>query len=80
MIPGHPGVPGDRLGTKKDVEDQLALQQYASDQVKAQAQQGKCWDAAEKEVTLEKYKDMPGYASGLPLTVRRYCGIWGRGS
>src|SRR5689334_9296968 len=45
MIPGHPGQPGDRLGTKKDVEDQLALQQYASDQVKGPAQQGKCWDA-----------------------------------
>ena len=25
MIPGHPGQPGDRLGTKKDVEDHIAL-------------------------------------------------------
>jgi glyoxylase-like metal-dependent hydrolase (beta-lactamase superfamily II) len=80
MIPGHPGQPGDRLGTKQDVEEQMALQQYASDAVKGPAQQGKCWDAAEKEVTLDKYKDMPGYAAGLPLVVRRYCGIWGRGS
>src|SRR5687767_2567724 len=30
MIPGHPG-PGDRLGTKKDVEDQLAFLREASD-------------------------------------------------
>jgi glyoxylase-like metal-dependent hydrolase (beta-lactamase superfamily II) len=80
MIPGHPGVPADRLGTKKDVEDQLALMQYASEQVKGPAQQGQCWDQAEREVKLEKYKDMPGYAGGLPLVVRRYCGLWGRGS
>src|SRR5687767_6438175 len=26
MIPGHPGQPGDRLGTKKDVEFQIELQ------------------------------------------------------
>src|SRR4051812_28496506 len=80
MIPGHPGAPNDRLGTKKDVEEQLAIQQYASDEVKGPAQSGKCWDAVEKEVTLDKYKDMPGYAGGLPLVVRRYCGLWGRGS
>ena len=80
MIPGHPGQPDDRLGTKKDVEEQMALQQHASDSVKGPAQQGKCWDAAEKEVTLDRYKDMPGYANGLPMVVRRYCGLWGRGS
>jgi glyoxylase-like metal-dependent hydrolase (beta-lactamase superfamily II) len=80
MIPGHPGQPGDRLGTKKDVEAQIELQQYASEAVKGPARQGKCWEPAEKEVQLEKYKDMPGYANGLPLVVRRYCGLWGRGT
>jgi glyoxylase-like metal-dependent hydrolase (beta-lactamase superfamily II) len=80
MIPGHPGVPGDRLGTKKDVEDQIALQQYASDMVKAQARAGKCWNPAEAETQFEKYKDMPGYANGRPYVVRRYCGLWGRGT
>ena len=80
MIPGHPGQPGDRLGTKKDVEDQIALQQHASDVVKEQARAGKCWNPAEAEVQFEKYKDMPGYANGRPYVVRRYCGLWGRGT
>jgi glyoxylase-like metal-dependent hydrolase (beta-lactamase superfamily II) len=79
MIPGHPG-PGDRLGTKKDVQDQLDFLQHASETVKAAARQGKCWDAAEKEVQLEKYKDWPGYANNLQFVVRRYCGLWGRGT
>ena len=30
LIPGHPGAPNDRLGTKKDAEDQLKLYQAAS--------------------------------------------------
>jgi glyoxylase-like metal-dependent hydrolase (beta-lactamase superfamily II) len=80
MIPGHPGQPGDRLGTKKDVEDQLALVRYASEEVKKWAREGKCWEPAEKEVKLEKYESWPGYAAGLPLVVRRYCGLWGRGT
>jgi len=80
LIPGHPGQPGDRLGTKKDVEDQLALIRYASDEVKKWARDGKCWEPAEKEVKLEKYETWPGYQSGLPLVVRRYCGLWGRGT
>ena len=81
LIPGHPGQPGGRLGTKKDVEANIELLQYASEQVKAAARQGKCWDAAEKEVTLEKYKDLPGYnPASLLMVVRRYCGLWGRGT
>jgi len=80
MIPGHPGQPGDRLGTKQDVEDHIALQQYVSDVVKAQARAGKCWNPAEAETQFEKYKDMPGYANGRAYTVRRYCGFWGRGT
>ena len=80
MIPGHPGQPGDRLGTKKDVEEQLALIRYASDEVKKWAREGKCWEPAEKEVKLEKYESWPGYQAGLPLVVRRYCGLWGRGT
>jgi glyoxylase-like metal-dependent hydrolase (beta-lactamase superfamily II) len=80
MIPGHPGQPGDRLGTKKDVEDQIALQQHVSDRVRAAAQEGKCWDAVEKEMQFDQYKDMPGYANGLQMVLRRYCGLWGRGT
>jgi len=80
LIPGHPGQPADRLGTKKDVEDQLAFLRDASEEVKAAARAGKCWDAAEKEVKLEKYQNWPGYQSNLQFVVRRYCGLWGRGT
>lgn len=80
MIPGHPGAPGDRLGTKKDVDDQIALQQHVSDVVKEQARAGKCWNPAETELQFDRYKDMPGYANGRPYVVRRYCGLWGRGA
>jgi len=79
LIPGHPG-PGDRLGTKKDVEDQLKLLQAASAEMKVLAQAGKCWEPAEKEFKLAGYENWPGYASGLPLIARRYCGLWGRGT
>ena len=79
MIPGHPG-PGDRLGTKKDVQEQLALLQDVSETVKVAAREGKCWDAVEREMKLPKYESMPGYAAGLPMVLRRYCGLWGRGT
>jgi glyoxylase-like metal-dependent hydrolase (beta-lactamase superfamily II) len=79
LIPGHPG-PGDRLGTKKDVEDQLALLQAASAEGKRLGQEGKCWDVAEKEFKLSGYENWPGYANGLPFIARRYCALWGRGT
>ena len=79
LIPGHPG-PGDRLGTKKDVEEQLTLLRDASEAVKIAAREGKCWDGVEKEMKLPKYENMPGYANGLPFVLRRYCGLWGRGT
>jgi glyoxylase-like metal-dependent hydrolase (beta-lactamase superfamily II) len=80
LIPGHPGQPNDRLGTKKDVEDQLTLLRDASEAVKVAAREGKCWDAAEKEVKLPKYESWPGYQNNLLFVVRRYCGLWGRGT
>jgi len=79
MIPGHPG-PGGRLGTKKDVEDQLAFMQEASAAIKTEAQAGKCWDTVEKEFKLPKYESWPNYANGLPFIARRYCALGGRGS
>jgi glyoxylase-like metal-dependent hydrolase (beta-lactamase superfamily II) len=80
LIPGHPGQPNGRLGTKKDAEDQLALLQEASAEMKKLGQEGKCWDAAEKEFKLPKYASWPGYENGLPFIARRYCGLWGRGT
>jgi len=79
LIPGHPG-PGDRLGTKKDVQDQLTLLQDASEAVKVAARDGKCWEPAEKELKLPKYEKWPGYENNLQFVVRRYCGLWGRGT
>ncbi|MFM9888336.1 MAG: MBL fold metallo-hydrolase [Burkholderiales bacterium] len=79
LIPGHPG-PGDRLGTKKDVQDQLTLLETASAEMKKLAQEGKCWDVAEKDFKLPAYESWPGYANGLPFIARRYCGLWGRGT
>jgi glyoxylase-like metal-dependent hydrolase (beta-lactamase superfamily II) len=79
LIPGHPG-PGDRLGTKKDAQDQLALLQAASTEMKKLAQDGKCWAAAEKEFKLPGYETWPGYAENLEFIARRYCGLWGRGT
>ena len=80
LIPGHPGQPGGRLGTKKDVQYLLALLQDASTAVRAEAQQGRCWESVEKELKLPKYASLPGYESGLPFVLRRYCGLWGRGT
>jgi glyoxylase-like metal-dependent hydrolase (beta-lactamase superfamily II) len=79
LIPGHPG-PGGRLGTKDDVQKLLVMLQDMSAEVKESARAGKCWDTAEREVKLEKYKDWPGYEQSLPMIVRRYCGLWGRGT
>ena len=80
LIPGHPGAPGGRLGTKQDVQDQLTFLQDASAAVKAEAQAGKCWDGVEKELKLPKYQSWPGYEQNLPFVLRRYCGLWGRGT
>ena len=80
LIPGHPGQPGGRLGTKQDVQDLLTLLQDASAAVKAEAQTGKCWDAVEKGLKLPKYESWPGYENNLQFVLRRYCGLWGRGT
>jgi glyoxylase-like metal-dependent hydrolase (beta-lactamase superfamily II) len=80
LIPGHPGQPGGRLGTKQDVQAVLTLLQDASAAVKTEAQAGKCWDGVEKEMKLPKYESLPGYEAGLPMLLRRYCALWGRGT
>ena len=79
LIPGHPG-PGGRLGTKEDVQKLLVMLQDMSAEVRESARAGKCWDTAEREVKLEKYAGWPGYEASLPMIVRRYCGLWGRGT
>ncbi len=78
LIPGHPGV-GGRLGTKKDVQDQLTFLQDASAAVRAEAREGRCWDPVETQLKLPKYASWPNYEANLPFVLRRYCGLWGRG-
>src|SRR5262245_17258418 len=80
LIPGHPGAPNGRLGTKKDAQDQLELLQAASAEMKPMGLSGKCWDEGEKTFKLEKYASWPGYQNGLQFIARRYCGLWGRGT
>jgi len=80
LIPGHPGAPGGRLGTKKDAQDILKLMQEASAEMKKMGQDGKCWEPAEKEFKLPAYASWPGYENGLQFVARRYCGLWGRGT
>ena len=79
LIPGHPG-PGGRLGTKKDAQDQLTFLQDASAAVKAEAQQGRCWEPVESTLKLPKYASWPNYEANLPFVLRRYCALWGRGT
>lgn len=80
LIPGHPGQPGGRLGTKADVEAQFAFLQHASEAVKVAAREGKCWDGVEKGLQLPEYESWPGYKNNLQFVLRRYCGLWGRGT
>jgi len=78
MIPGHPYA-GGRLGTKDDVRN---LKQYMTDlseAVKVAASQGKCFDAAIKEVRLPKYEKWNNYEQFMPGNVERFCEYWGRG-
>jgi glyoxylase-like metal-dependent hydrolase (beta-lactamase superfamily II) len=80
LIPGHPGAPDGRLGTKKDVEFMIAFMRDASSAVQKVARDGGCWVRAEKEVTLPQYENLPNYKAALPFVITRYCGLWGRGS
>jgi glyoxylase-like metal-dependent hydrolase (beta-lactamase superfamily II) len=79
LIPGHPG-PGGKLGTKEDARNLLTFLQDASSEVQKAAREGKCWDTAEKELKLPKYENWVGYQNNLPFVLRRYCGLWGRGT
>jgi glyoxylase-like metal-dependent hydrolase (beta-lactamase superfamily II) len=80
LIPGHPGAPNGRLGTKQDAQDILAFLQESSAEMQKLARQGKCWDTAEKEFQMPKYANWPGYSAALHFVGRRYCGLWGRGT
>src|SRR5258705_7080884 len=79
LIPGHPGAPGGRLGTKDDAQNVLTLLRDASAAVKTEAQAGGCWDPVEKEPKLPEYESLPGYQQGVALVLPRYCALLWRG-
>jgi glyoxylase-like metal-dependent hydrolase (beta-lactamase superfamily II) len=79
LIPGHPGA-GGRLGTKQDAQDQLTFLRDVSAAVKAEAQQGRCWEPVESTLQIPKYASWPGYEANLAFALRRYCALWGRGT
>ncbi|MFN3658130.1 MAG: MBL fold metallo-hydrolase [Pseudolabrys sp.] len=78
QIPGHPGA-GGRLGTRQDMEQQLAFMTELSAEVKKASDAGKCFDPATKEVRLPKYGTLAGYEQNIEWNVHRWCGYWGRG-
>src|SRR6266403_2183649 len=78
QIPGHPG-PNGRLGTRKDMEQQLAFMTELSAEVKKAADAGKCFDPATKEVRLPQYATLQGYEQNIEWSTHRWCGYWGRG-
>jgi glyoxylase-like metal-dependent hydrolase (beta-lactamase superfamily II) len=78
QIPGHPG-PGGRLGTKKDMEQQLAFMTDLSNEVKKASDAGKCFDPASKEVRLPQHGSLAGYEQNLEWNIHRWCSFWGRG-
>jgi glyoxylase-like metal-dependent hydrolase (beta-lactamase superfamily II) len=78
QIPGHPG-PGGRLGTKKDMEQQLAFMTDLSAEVKKASDAGKCFDPAVKDVRLPQYGTLLGYEQNIEWNIHRWCGYWGRG-
>jgi glyoxylase-like metal-dependent hydrolase (beta-lactamase superfamily II) len=78
MIPGHPG-PGGRLGTRADMEQQLAFLTELSTEVKKASDTGKCFSPADKEVRLPKFGTLANYEQNIEWVVHRWCGYWGRG-
>ena len=78
MIPGHPG-PNGRLGTRKDMEEQIAFMTDLAGEVKKASDAGKCFDPATKEVRVPKYATLAQYEQNIEWNVHRWCGYYGRG-
>jgi glyoxylase-like metal-dependent hydrolase (beta-lactamase superfamily II) len=78
QIPGHPG-PGGRLGTKKDMEQQLAFMTDLNAEVKKASDAGKCFDPAVKDVRFPQHATLQGYEQNIEWNIHRWCGYWGRG-
>jgi len=66
QIPGHPG-PGGRLGTREDMEQQLAFMTELSNEVKKASDAGKCFDPAVHEVRPPQHATLCGSRIAAPL-------------
>ena len=78
MLFGH-AYAGGRFGARDDVRE---LKQYMTDlsnSVREAAAQGRCFDAAMKEIKLPKYEKWANYEQYLPGNIERFCEYWGRG-
>ena len=76
----RPGVDRRReQHSKDDAKAALSYLQDLSAAVKDAAAQGKCYDAAMKEIKLPKYESWPNYANNLPMNIERYCDYYNRG-
>jgi len=71
--------PNGRLGTRQDMEQQLAFMTELSAEVKKASDAGKCFDPATKEVRLPQYATLQGYEQNIEWSTHRWCGYWGRG-
>lgn len=78
FIPGHPGPGGKQVGTRADVETVLKYLADLSAATRQAALEGKCFDAAEKDVRLPQFANFAGYEQAIVPGVTRYCGYWGR--
>ncbi len=70
---------GGRLGTRADMEQQLAFMTELSAEVKKASDAGKCFSPADTEVKLPNYASLLNYEQNLAWNVHRWCGYWGRG-
>jgi 3-methyladenine DNA glycosylase AlkD len=68
-----------RLGTRKDMEEQIAFMTDLAAEVKKASDAGKCFDPATKEVRLPKYATLAGYEQNIEWNIHRWCGYYGRG-
>ena len=76
LIPGHPGQPDGRLGTKQDAQDILALYQDASAQCRW-PRAGQVLGTGGEEMKRNTRAGMS--RNRLAFVLRRYCALWGRG-
>ena len=75
LIPGHPNA-GGRLGTKDDVRNLRAYMTDLLEVTRQAADEGKCYDAAMRDIKLPKYEKWGGYAQYLPGNIERFCYFW----